>query len=167
MNISSRVSPHWDFADSALAILAVLFLDWLETDGLAGVLAYNPAGSGGRCGARNSGFADCLLDCIFGLALEIPRRSRGGFTDCPSANGPRILCSGRARFSKSVGARLAVIYWAHSGVYFRRARNRIHHLQSALRRAAFCRIIRAGRSKADSRLSHAGRFEAADIRSGH
>src|SRR5580700_7673856 len=148
MNISTCISPHWDFASCALAILTVLFFDWLETDGLAGVLAYNPAGSRGRWRTGYFGFAHCVLDRIFGLALEVPGRSRGGVTDRPSANGAGILRSGRARFSQSPGTRLPISHWAHLGVYFRRASNRLHHLQPAIRRTAFCRIIRPNRSQA-------------------
>src|SRR5579863_3716529 len=128
MNIPARVSPHRDFAGFALAILTVLFSNRTETDGLAGILAYNPAGTGGRGDSCNFGFAHCLLDCLFELALEVPGRSHSGAAYRPSTNRAGILCFGCTRFAQSARTRLAISYWTHPGVHFRWARDRLYYL---------------------------------------
>src|SRR5271166_653532 len=72
-------------------------------DGLASVLADNPVGGAGGLNSVGWGIADCLLDCLLTLALEVSDGSGGRLAHCSTSDRARFLCPGRARFAQSAG----------------------------------------------------------------
>src|SRR5271170_4297298 len=86
-------------------------------DGLAGILAHNPARGAGGGDSFCGGAADRLLDRLLALAVEVSDGSGGRLADRAAADGAGILCSGSAGITQSAGTLVAVADRAHVGVY--------------------------------------------------
>src|ERR1700688_985662 len=100
MNIPDRGWPTLGLRGRGFGYTGVYLLaDVVEADGLAGVLADDSAGRAGGGGSGVAGTADRVLDRVFTLAVEIPRRSGRGLTNRSAPNRVGILCSGRAGFT--------------------------------------------------------------------
>src|SRR5207247_3649247 len=83
------------FAMASLSLRKNLFRKG-RTDGLAGVLAYYPAGSAGRSMLVGHRITRCLLDNLFALAVEVPRGGNCRAANRSPSHGAGILCSGGA-----------------------------------------------------------------------
>ena len=99
-----------------------------KKDGLAGVLADNPAGGGGGGDSHSRGVADCILDDLFALAMEVSGRGGSCASHCAASHGVGVLCVGGAGVAESFGTLVAGADRTHAGVYFHGAGNRFHCL---------------------------------------